>query len=118
MPWSAGLTDAEAVRKALEPRVSSKGSPTNEGVGLTLVAGLVRRTNGWLMIVSGTGGLKILPGREPETVVLPETAHYQGTLVGLTFRQQDVSDYARLLHDAKVEAGLLQRPSGVVKFRP
>lgn len=116
--WAKGMTDAEAIRKALEARVSSKGSPTNEGVGLTLVAGMVRRIKGWLMIVSGSGGLKIRAGGEPETVLLPDGAHYYGTLVGLTFRQQDVHDYALLLHEAKVEAGLLQRPAGVVKFRP
>jgi hypothetical protein len=117
MDWSAGMTDAAAVRKALEPRVSSKGSPTNEGVGLTLVAGLVRRTRGWLMIISGTGGLKISAGREPEVFALPNAARYQGTLVGLTFRQKDVRDYASLLHDAKLDAGLLQRPANTVRFR-
>lgn len=115
--WTKGMSDADAVRKALEPRVSSKGSPTNEGVGLTLVAGMVRRIKGWLMIVSGSGGLKIRAGGEPQQVLLPDWAHYHGTLVGLTFRQQDVQDYARLLQEAKVEAGLLQRPAGVVKFR-
>ena len=118
LAWSAALTDAEAVGKALEPRVSSKGSPTNEGVGLTLVAGLVRRTRGWLMIVSGTGGVRIRSGGEPEAITLPDAARYQGTLVGLTFRQEDVRDYAGLLHEAKVEAGLLQRPGGVIRFRP
>ena len=45
------MTDTAAIRKALEPRVSCKGSPTNEGVGLTLVTGLVRRIKGWLMIL-------------------------------------------------------------------
>lgn len=116
--WSAGMTDAEAVRKALEPQVSSKGSPTNEGVGLTLVAGLVRRIRAWLMIVSGTGGLKIRAGMEPEAIILPEAARYQGTLVGLTFRQKDVSDYATLLHGAKTDARLLQRAANVIKFQP
>ena len=116
--WSADMSDAEAVRKALEPRVSSKGSPTNEGVGLTLVAGLIRRTRGWLMIVSGTGGLKIRPGLEPETITLPAGARYPGTLVTLIFPQKDMRGYAILLHDAKVAAGLLQRPGGTVNFRP
>lgn len=115
--WSAGMTDAEAIRKALEPKVSSKGSPTNEGVGLTLVAGLVRRIGGWMLIVSGNGSMTIRPGRQPATGSLPEPALYQGTLVDLTFRQKQVRDYASLLHGAKTEAGLLQSPLGGIKFR-
>ena len=115
--WSAGMTDTAAIRKALEPRVSCKGSPTNEGVGLTLVTGLVRRIKGWLMILSGTGGVKVRAGMAPEEIILPQAARYQGTLVGLTFRQEDVRDYATLLQDAKIEAGLLQRSNNVLRFR-
>ena len=53
----------------------------------------------------------------PEDIILPQAARYQGTLVGLTFRQEDVRDYATLLHDAKIDAGLLQRPTNVLRFR-
>ena len=116
--WSEGMTDAEAIRKALEPTVSSKGSPTNEGVGLTLVAGLVRQTKGWLMIVSGQGILQISDDLEPKTTNLPEDARYQGTLVVMTFRQQNVLDYAALLHAAKINAGLLQRAGEDIRFLP
>jgi anti-sigma regulatory factor (Ser/Thr protein kinase) len=115
--WSVGMSDAEAIQEALKPRVSSKGTPTNEGVGLTLVSGLVRRIKGWLLIVSGTGVLKIRAGEVAKTEVLPEAAHYQGTLVGLTFRQRDVVDYASLLENAKIDAGLLQRANNVIRFR-
>lgn len=117
--WSKEMTDAEAIRKALEARISSKGSPTNEGVGLTLVTEMVRLTKGWLMIVSGTGALKIRGGQAPETLVLPEGAYYQGTLVVMTFRQEDirVRDYAALLHEAKTDAGLLQGPAKEIRFR-
>jgi anti-sigma regulatory factor (Ser/Thr protein kinase) len=118
LPWSTGLSDAEAIRKALEPEVSSKGGPANEGVGLTLVAGLVRLIGGWMMMVSGTGVLTIRKGREPELTALPSQRQYQGTLLGMTFRQQDVRDYAGLLERAKVTTGRL--PPGVVgvMFRP
>jgi anti-anti-sigma regulatory factor len=116
--WSEGMTDAEAICKALEPTVSSKGNPTNEGVGLTLVAGLVRQTKGWLMIVSGCGVLQIGNDLKPKAVNLPDGARYQGTLVVMTFRQQNVHDYASLLHAAKTNAGLLQRSSKEVRFLP
>ncbi len=59
LPWSHNMTDAAAIRKAIEPRVSSKGSPTNEGVGLTLVTEMTRQAKSWLLIVSGRGVLTI-----------------------------------------------------------
>ena len=116
--WSKRMSDAEAIYKALEPTVSSKGSPTNEGVGLTLVAGLVRQTKGWLMIVSGQGILQITNDPRPKTMNLPENARYQGTLVVMTFRQQNVLDYATLLHAAKIEAGLLPKAGEDIRFLP
>ncbi|MBL9183562.1 MAG: hypothetical protein JNN17_15590 [Verrucomicrobiaceae bacterium] len=109
LPWAAGMTDAEAILKALEPKISSRGRPTNEGVGLTLVSGLVRRTRGWLLVVSGDGVVRMGAGGPTEQIPLPGGGHYQGTLVVTAFRQQDVKDFASLLHDAKVEAGLLRR---------
>ena len=117
-PWSQNMTDAQAIRKALEPTVTSKGSPTNEGVGLTLVAGLVRRTKSWLMIVSGGGVLQITGDSEPKTLVLPDNTRYRGTLVVLSFRQKSVLDYAALLHAAKIDAGLLQGEGENIIFQP
>jgi hypothetical protein len=116
--WSEKMTDAEAIRKALEPTVSSKGNPTNEGVGLTLVAGLVRQTKGWLMIVSGNGVLLMGNDSGPKTMNLANNARFQGTLVGMTFRQENVHDYAALLHAAKIAAGLLQKAGEDIKFLP
>ena len=116
--WSAGMSDAEAIRKALEPRISSKGTPTNEGVGLTLTAGLVRQTNGWLMIVSGQGVLQINDSSVMKISNLPSGGHYQGTLVVLTFRQQNVCHYAELLTAAKISAGLLPGAGESIMFTP
>jgi hypothetical protein len=66
LAWSRDMTDAAAIRKAIEPRVSSKGSPTNEGVGLTLVTEMARQTDSWLLIVSGRGVLTLRPNGEIE----------------------------------------------------
>lgn len=109
LPWADELTDGEAILKALEPKVSSRGRPTNEGVGLTLVSGLVKHTRGWLLVVSGAGAVRLGPGRSPEMLTLPDGGRFPGTLVITAFRQKDVTDFASLLHDAKVEAGLLRR---------
>jgi hypothetical protein len=85
---------------------------------LTLVAGLVRQTKGWLMIVSGQGILQISDEPRLKTMNLPENARYQGTLVVMTFRQQNVLDYAALLHAAKIDAGLLPRAGEDIRFLP
>lgn len=118
LPWSKGMDDPGAIAKALEPQVSSKGRPANEGVGLTLVAGLAREIGGWMVIVSGTGVLIIKPGMAPALASLPEQARYHGTIIGLTFRQPDVQDYASLLERAKVASGLLQPAGRKVTFAP
>ena len=118
LPWSVGMDDPTAIRKALDPQVSSRGRPSNEGVGLTLVAGLVSAIGGWMLIVSGTGVLSINRGSTPVVTNLPGQARYQGTLLGLTFRQTDVSDYASLLERIKVTSGLLQPATRKIKFTP
>lgn len=117
LPWSTDMDDVSALRKALEPRVSSKGKPSNEGVGLTLVSNLVRLVRGWMMIVSETGILNIRPDGGVTTSLLPDGARFKGTLIGLTFRQ-DIHDYPSLLERAKLENGLLQQRSALITFRP
>ena len=76
LPWGTGISEGEAILKALESRVSSQGRPTNEGVGLTLVSGLVHQARGWLLIVSGTGVLTMKGGESPRLSVLPEAGGY------------------------------------------
>jgi hypothetical protein len=110
LPWAAALDDVGAIRKALEPLVSSKGTPTNEGVGLTLSAGLARLAKAWLLIVSGRGLVRLRPDGHQEFGLLPAGGFYPGTLIGLTFKQADISDFAELLTAAKVGAGLLLFP--------
>lgn len=117
LDWASAASCEDSILRALQPKVSSKGSPTNEGVGLTLVSGLVRQTNGWLLVVSGDGFVQLRPGHAPEPGKLPGNAHFRGTLVVTAFRQEEVLDFARLLHDAKIESGLLQAPASQIKFR-
>jgi hypothetical protein len=117
-PWAAGLDDAAAIRKALEPLVSSKGTPTNEGVGLTLISGLSRLAPAWLLIVSGSGLLQMRPAGLVESGVLPGGGFYPGTLVALTFKQTDMGNFAELLTSAKVAAGLLPDTGLHGTFKP
>lgn len=83
----------------------------NQGVGLTLVAGLVRSTEAWLLLVSGTGTLRIHPDGKVTTAELPNMASYRGKLVALTFRRSKLQEFYTLLNNAKLDAGLLvKRP--------
>ncbi len=117
-PWSREGDDAHAILRALGARVSSKPNDPNEGVGLTLVSGLARITRAWLLIVSGTGVLRISDGRPPELSDLPNGGCYCGTLLAMTFRERDAHGFARLLHNAKVDAGLLRTPRVAINFEP
>jgi hypothetical protein len=106
--WSAKMDDAGAIRKALDPFISSKGGPVNEGVGLTLVNELARLTEAWLLIVSGTGVLRLTPNGLTIMEMLPTNGYYQGTLLTLVFRQDKVRDFAHMLDEAKNVTGLLR----------
>lgn len=114
--WAAGLDDISAIRKAMEPFVSSKGNPTNEGVGLTLTAELARQARAWLMIASGKGAVILNPDAKIETEDLPAHREYPGTLVAMTFPQESVPNFAKMLHDAKTEVGLLQPKASKGRF--
>ncbi|MCX6952724.1 MAG: hypothetical protein NTV51_11250 [Verrucomicrobia bacterium] len=116
LPWSQDLNDQDAILKAIKPRISSKGTPTNEGVGLTLVTEMVRQTEAWLLIVSGHGVLTLEPNGKVESRLLAGSGTYPGTLVGVTIRQSGVQDFAALLTAAKVEAGLLHRHNPTARF--
>jgi hypothetical protein len=107
LTWAEDLTDGQAIVQAMQPRISSKGSPTNEGVGLTLVTELAKESKGWLMVASGTDFVTIKEGGEPVIHPLPAGGRYQGTLVISAFRQSAIQDFAHLLDTAKKHAGLL-----------
>lgn len=118
LPWAFALDDAAAILKALEPLVSGRRAPANEGVGLTLCAGLARLAKAWLLIVSGHGLVHLRPDGRQESGRLPTGGFYPGTLIGLTFKQADLGDFAQLLTAAMAGAGLLPFPGLPGRFRP
>jgi len=118
LPWAESLDDAQAIEKAIEPKISSKGQPANEGVGLTLVFRLIQLAGGWMLVASGSGYVLLDSKGYRKVDRLPKCGVYDGTVVALTFRQDKVSDFARLLEQAKIETGLLQMPASSVRFEP
>jgi len=118
-PWSKGMNDPQGILKALEPKVSCKGGEPNEGVGLTLVSALARLTKSWLMIVSGSGVVQILPQvTGTQAFQLPDGGIYPGTIIAMTCRQEAANGFSKLLHTAKDEAGLLRRGTIKARFEP
>ena len=116
--WSREADDATAIRRALEPLMSSKPNDPNQGVGLTLVSGLARLTKAWLLIVSGTGVLRINRGEEPEMSLLPKGGVYHGTLIAASFPKAEIQNYPLLLESAKEQAGLLRSRRIPGRFTP
>jgi hypothetical protein len=85
---------------------------------LTLVTELARLTRAWLLIVSGTGVLRVNQGGEPLSSTLPDGGYYRGTMMTMVFRQTAAADYHTLLHEAKVRAGLLRTGRATGRFQP
>lgn len=116
LDWSFDMDDVRAIKKALEPKVSSRGRPANEGVGMTVVSALTRLAKGWMSIISGRGVVRMANGGEIICDYLPGDAYYKGTLVSLAFKQAAAADYHGLLQAAKTQAGLLPSRRFRAKF--
>ncbi len=116
LKWAEALDDAQAIEKAIEPKISSKGQPANEGVGLSLVFNLIQIAEGLMLVASGSGTVLLDSKGNRKTDRLPQGGIYDGTVVGLTFRQDRVQDFANLLERAKLETRLLQAPGGSAIF--
>jgi hypothetical protein len=109
--WSESASDAQAILKAFEAKVSSKASPENEGVGLTLVSRLARITDAFLAVISMTGVVLSKPKSEfldSKTI----DGCFPGTLVAMAFNESEMLQFDQKLLQAKVKEGLL-KPGGI-----
>jgi len=84
------------------------------GALVALVATVTR----WLLVVSGSGVVRMNPGGNAEILPFPEAGRYDGTLVVTAFRQKSAIDFAGLLHDAKLQSGLLRAGVQGGRFQP
>jgi hypothetical protein len=111
--WKAEWTDTDAIRAALQPKVSSKlhltsawgGEPINAGVGLTLLKELSVQTGGHFFLASGKGFFLQMANNTPQFQNLPN--HFQGTICVLAFVRGRISNYPTLMQQAKQSLGLL-----------
>ena len=113
--WS-GMTDAQAINKALEALVSSKnhlphmyGSSPNKGVGLSMIRHLMQQSQGYLILISGDTWL-FQDGNKPARLTeFPDGRRFPGTLCAVTFKRAEVINYGEMLHEARTDLGLTQR---------
>ena len=111
-----GISHAESVVKALDARISSKGQPSNEGVGLTLTSHTVSSMNGQMLICSGNGVVITQQDAPPEIQdTLPRNG-ISGTLITVVFKKSQAEAFNDRLHEAKEIKGLLQNASNSVNF--
>lgn len=116
--WARDLPDDDIIEQALVARVSSKGQPSNEGVGLTLSAAIVDLMGGHMLIASGAGTLIRSNHGIVKKACFAADARYPGTIVALSFRRSEAADFDRKLHEAKeLEIPLRASPNSAT-FQP
>jgi hypothetical protein len=117
-PWAQELPDEDIIEQAMVARVSSKGQPANEGVGLTLSSRIVDLMGGHMLIASGTGTLI----RGGSTVLnkghFDTGNRFPGTLIAISFRRSQAADFDSKLHKAKELEFLLRNASSSATFEP
>lgn len=110
------LSDNESILRALEPKVSSRGQPTNEGVGLTLSARVTQLLGGAVMINSRKGIIICDKDDHRRGITSLGGAGFPGTLVTLVIPKADAHDFHTRLEAAKNQEGLLRFPGKTANF--
>lgn len=100
-PWAQDLSDEDIIEQALVARVSSKGQPSNEGVGLTLSSRIIDLMGGHMLIASGAGMIIRNKNQELKKGRLAMAGRFPGTLVAISFLRSEAADFSSKLHEAK-----------------
>ena len=118
LAWAQTLPDDDIIERALVARVSSKGQPANEGVGLTLSSRIVDLMGGHMLVASGAGTLIRKHNSEPEKARFQNGHQFPGTLIAMTFLRSTASDFDHKLHMAKELEIPLRTSTNTAIFQP
>lgn len=118
LSWTEGIPDEDIIEQALVARVTSKGQPANEGVGLTLCTEIIHLMGGDILIMSGAGLVIDQKMRPRVKQPLGGDAQFPGTLVALTFRRSEAANFYQKLQNAKKLHNLLLSSKNAAIFRP
>jgi hypothetical protein len=113
-----GMTDAEAIRLALQPWKSSKrhlksgpyGESPNRGAGLTMIHHMIAESCGELMIASGNAVARIMGANPVEIDTLPDGLTLPGTVVSIQFSRGQIASFQELLTCAQQSMSLTSEP--------
>ncbi len=118
LEWAQELPDEDIIEKAMEARVTSKGQPANEGVGLTLSSRIVDLMGGHILVASRAGALIRTHNTAPKKIQFKNGNHFPGTMIALTFLRSEASDFHHKLHMAKELEIPLRTSPNPASFRP
>jgi len=118
LTWTQELSDEDIIEQALVARVTSKGQPANEGVGLTLTSQIVDLMGGHILIASNGGRVMRDYNMQPKKEPFDGGCCFPGTLVAMTFRRNEAEHFDEKLHKAKLLNNLLQSVTNQATFRP
>lgn len=110
--WHPNMTELDAIRKAIEPKVSSKnhrstawGESMNAGVGLTLLETMTRSIEGGGFCICSGDGLYELDYER----MVPGDCRFPGTLCAVAVKTSSLVSFEILLRQAKIATGLLSQ---------
>ncbi len=111
-------TDLDAIKLALEPRVSCNRDvgvmpdSYNQGVGLTVTCRMIREAKGIVNLVSGTGYIK---GRPDKLISSELESNWHGVGIGLEVRRGELKrlEVQQVIHEITHETGLSETPAEV-----
>lgn len=118
LPWTQDLPDQDIIEQAMVARVTSKGQPSNEGVGLTLSSRIVSLMGGHMLIASGAGTVIRSNNSTMRKESLPPGIVFPGTLIAITFLRSAAADFFDKLHKAKELEMPLRAPANPAIFQP
>ncbi len=116
--WANTGTDSQCIIKALGAKISSKGQPANEGVGLTLSSRITSLMGGRILIASGGGIVTTNSNGEPSVVHCSTEERLPGTLVTLVFKKSSAQNFDHYLMKAKELELLLHNSPNSANFTP
>ncbi len=110
-----GMSDADAILRAIEPLVSSTvhlprlpyGRSSNMGVGLSMVKQLARATAGHFTILSGSALLQQASDTSPASAI--PSVEWPGCIVSLSLGMEALTNYGEMLGAARDAIGLTPR---------
>lgn len=117
-PWARDIEDAELIEQAMVARISSKGQPSNEGVGLTLSARIVELMGGHMLVSSNSGTVIRSNNAALQKSTFPRHISLPGTLVAMTFLRSQAADFDSKLRIAKDSEIPLRARSTPATFEP